>query len=130
MTATKLVKAQRLKYTLLRRTAISQSASLLDIVVPRVYGFITVLCRQPTEIIKIGGMKILVILGETKPEVENIRGLNLAGNEGLSRRCLQYKLKSLRHNLLYKAWTDTRLERVYIFTTVSRVWPITGGRAF
>ena len=64
-------------------------------------------------------MKILVIIGETKPEVENIRGLNLAGSEGLSRRCLQYKLKSVRHNLLYKAWTDTRLESVYIFTTVS-----------
>jgi hypothetical protein len=77
-------------------------------------------------------MKILVILGETKPEVENVRGLNLAGNEGLSRRCLQYKLKSLRHNLLYKAWTDTCLERVYIlvFTKVSSSWTDTGGRAF
>ena len=129
MTATKFVKAQRLKYTLLRRTAISQSASLLDIVVPRVYDFITVLWWQPTEIIKIRGMKILVILGETKPEVENIRGLNLAG-KGLSRRCLQYKLKSVRHNLLYKAWTDTRLESVYIFKTVSSSWSSTGGRAF
>jgi hypothetical protein len=75
-------------------------------------------------------MKILVILGEKKPEVENIMGLNLAGNEGLSRRCLQYKLKSVRNNLLYKAWTDTHLEGVYIFTTVSSSWVNTGGRQF
>jgi hypothetical protein len=115
---------------LLRSTAISQSASLLDTVVPPVYVFITVLCRQPTEIIKIRGMKILVILDEKKHEVENIRGLNLAGNKGLSRRCLQYKLKSLRHNLLYKAWTDIRLELVYVFTSVSSSWADTGDRAF
>ena len=75
-------------------------------------------------------MKILVILGEKKPEVENIRALNLAGNKGLSRRCLQYRLKSVRHNLLYKARTDTRLERVCIFTSVSRSWADTGGHAF
>jgi len=59
-----------MKYMLLRSTAISQSASLLDTVVPRVYDFITVLYRQPTEIIKIKGMKILVILDEKKPEVK------------------------------------------------------------
>jgi hypothetical protein len=63
------VKVQRLKYAFLRRTAITQSASLLDIVVPGAYDFITVLYRQPTKIIKIRGMKILVILSETKPEV-------------------------------------------------------------
>jgi len=129
-TTTKVVKVQRLKYALLRRTAISQSASLLDIVVPGVYDFITVLYRQPTEIIKIRGMKILVILSETKPEVENIRGLNWAADEGLSRRCLKYKPKSVRNNLLYKAWTDTHLEGFYIFTTVSSSWVNTGGRAF
>lgn len=75
-------------------------------------------------------MKILVILCEKKPKVENIRGLNLAGNKGLSRRCLQYKPKSVRHNLLYKARTDTRLGRVYIFTSISSSWAATGGRAF
>jgi len=75
-------------------------------------------------------MKILLILGEKKPEVENIRGLNLAGNKGLSRRCLQYKLKSVRHNLLYKVRTDTRPERDYIFTSVSSSRADTGGRAF
>jgi hypothetical protein len=74
---------------LLRKTAKFQNASLLDVEVPRVYDFITVLCRQPTEIIKIRDMKILVILGEINPKVENVGGLNLAGNEGLSSRCLQ-----------------------------------------
>jgi hypothetical protein len=68
---------------LLRRTGKFQNASLLDVEVPRVYEFIRVLCMQPTQIRKIRDTKMLVILGEIKSKVENIRGLNHGGERGI-----------------------------------------------
>jgi hypothetical protein len=60
-------------------------------------------------------MKILVISGETKPEVENIRGLNLAGNEGLSHRCLQYELKKAYDLICFTKPGLTHALNVFIY---------------
>jgi hypothetical protein len=49
-------------------------------------------------------------LGKTKPSAENMR-LKFGGNQAYDRLSdlADFKLKVIRHNLLYKAWTDRSL---------------------
>jgi hypothetical protein len=45
---------------------------------PYIYDYITELCRQQAEVIKIMIIKMFATLDKARPDTENIRGLNLA----------------------------------------------------
>jgi hypothetical protein len=65
-------------------------------------------------------MEIFKIRDWAKPDTENSRGLNLAAVKRttvqVTKLPLWRKLLKLRHNLLFKAWTDRDL--VYIVNNV------------
>jgi hypothetical protein len=56
----------------------SQKTAFFIIKIPYVYDYITKLCRQQAEVIKITIMRMFATLDKAKPDIESIRGLNLA----------------------------------------------------
>jgi hypothetical protein len=49
-----------------------------DFNLPYIYDYITKLCRQQAEVYKIMKMNMFAVWDKMKPDIENIRGLNLA----------------------------------------------------
>jgi hypothetical protein len=84
------MKLQRLQNKVLRtigklprRTPIRELNMAFKI--PYVYDYITKLCRQQAEVIKIMIMRMFIILGKAKPDIGSIRGLNKAAVKAYDR---------------------------------------------